>query len=139
AMEALSAARTRTVTPDPARRLVSREEFVAAHWHADARPPGHGFRPGADAYYRHDHGQFTLLVLDTVDEHGGWDGSLDEPQLAWLAAELAAADADRRYVVLASHHPLATLINDIGAVGAPRRILADEVDGLLARHRCVIA
>ena len=57
--------------------------------------------------------------MDTVDEYGGWQGSLDLDQFAWLAGELAAADADRRYVVLASHHPLETLINPTEGTGRP--------------------
>jgi 3',5'-cyclic AMP phosphodiesterase CpdA len=75
-----------------------------------------------------------LLVLDTVNHFGGWEGSLDRPQLEWLDAELASADAQRRYVVLASHHPLERLINPIGE----DRVLTDEVGDLLAEHPCVV-
>ena len=137
ALARLATATSRTVTPDPARRVVTRAEFIAAHHTPSARPPGHGF--GARAYYRHDHGtRVTVLVLDTVDGHGGWQGSLDVEQLDWLAAELAAADAERRYVVLASHHPLVSLVNDRTVRGAGRRVLGPELDTLLARHPSVV-
>jgi metallophosphoesterase (TIGR03767 family) len=136
----------RPVTADPARRTVTRAEFVAAHFGPSARPPGHGFPVEAQqsgiAYYRADHGRITLLTLDTVNEHGGWQGSLDGPQLDWLESELAAADRERRYVVLASHHPLATLINPrlpaVPAGPAPRRVLSSELAELLGRHPSLI-
>jgi 3',5'-cyclic AMP phosphodiesterase CpdA len=100
------------------RETVTRSRFIAAHFGPSACPAGHGFDEAAietgRAYYRYDHGQVSLLALDTVNENGGWQGSLDLEQLAWLEAELAAAESERRYVVLASHHPLATLTNPRG-------------------------
>ena len=79
----------RQVTPDLGRQIISRPEFVAAHFGAAARPPGHGFVPAGattgQAYAAHDHGQVRLITLDTVDEYGGWQGSLDRDQLHWLA------------------------------------------------------
>ncbi len=89
------------------------------------------------AYYRYDRGPVSVLVMDTVDEYGGWQGSLDEAQFAWLRGELDAADAERRYVVLASHHPLETLVNP-SAGDAGRRILGDELEAELARHPSVV-
>ena len=143
ALGALRDTRFRRVTPDRARRIVERAEFVAAHLRDGARPPGHGFTDPQRPFYRFDHRSpsgavVTVLTLDTVDPHGGWQGSLDLPQFEWLAAELADADVQQRYVVLASHHPLATLTNDTVADGAPRRVLGGELEALLARHRCVV-
>ena len=144
ALEAILQAQMRTVTPDAGRRVTSRNEFVAAHFGPRARPIGHGFAaPNAAAakdaralspYYRFDHSQVILLVLDTVDQFGGWEGSLDRPQFEWLAAQLVLADAQRHYVVLASHHPLERLTNANGE----NRVLADEVAELLAAHPCVV-
>jgi len=140
AVAALAGMTMRLVSPDAQRRCVSRSEFVGAHFGPLARPLGHGFDVAGGttgrAYYRHDHGPVTILALDTVNDSGGWQGSLDEPQLAWLETELAAADTERRYVVLASHHPLHTLVNDRSDSG--RRVLSQELSRVLNRHRSVV-
>ena len=139
ALAVLDGAVQRPVTADPARRVVTRADFVAAHHTPQARPPGHGFGTGPQAYYRHDHGaRVTFLVLDTVNGHGGWQGSLDVEQLDWLDAELTAADREQRYVVLASHHPLMTLVNDRVTGGSGRRVLGPELEAVLARHPSVV-
>jgi metallophosphoesterase (TIGR03767 family) len=138
---------TRLVTGDPHRATINRADFIAAHFQPAARPLGHGF--GADAidharaYYRYDHGRVSVLVLDTVNEHGGWHGSLDAGQLEWLDAELTDADRERRYVVLASHHPLHDLINptlpaELASIAAQRRILFDELTAVLQRHPSLV-
>jgi hypothetical protein len=76
-----------------------------------------------------------VLVLDTVNPGGGWEGSLDRTQWAWLCEALERADADRAYVVLVSHHPLATWVN---RAGDPTRVLSDEMAALLDRHPSVV-
>jgi len=76
-------------------------------------------------------------VLDTVNPHGGWQGSLDSTQLSWLDRELT--ESHDRPVVLFSHHPIETLVNDRRPPGADRRILSDELRAFLLDHRCVIA
>jgi metallophosphoesterase (TIGR03767 family) len=142
----------RTVTADSQRRTVTRAEFIAAHFGPAAHPPGHGFSGDgsgpagaatAEAYYRYDHGRTTILTLDTVNEHGGWQGSLDGGQLEWLEDELAGADRERRYVVLASHHPLSTLINpnlplELASDPARRRVEQQELALLLQRHPSLV-
>jgi metallophosphoesterase (TIGR03767 family) len=138
ALAILDDAELRPVTADPDRRIISRAEFVAAHFGPSARPPGHGFGPEHQPYYRFDTEAVTVLVLDTVDQYGGWEGSLDVEQLAWLQAELATADAERRYVVLASHHPLARLVNDRTDHAVGRRVLAEELAAVLVEHPSVV-
>ncbi|MET3804618.1 metallophosphoesterase (TIGR03767 family) [Nakamurella sp. UYEF19] len=130
----------RTITPDALRRTITREEFLDAHFGPRARPAGHGFAAdhGGRAYYRYDHDGVTVLVLDAVNEHGGWQGSLDEPQLVWLESELTDADRERRHVVLASHHTLADLVNDRLAPAAARRVLTAELTEILDGHPCVV-
>jgi metallophosphoesterase (TIGR03767 family) len=138
------------VTPDPARAPVRRAGYVREHFRSSGTPAGHGFsRRNADegtAYYAFDgpapagpgrRAAVRCIVLDTVNEHGGWQGSLDAAQLAWLEAELAAAAG--RPVVLFSHHPLETLVNGNRPPGADRRILAAELRELLLAHPCVVA
>jgi metallophosphoesterase (TIGR03767 family) len=137
----LAAGTRLTVTPDPGRAPVTRASHVHEHFRTSGRPAGHGYtRRNADegtAYYGFDHGVVRCLVLDTVNPHGGWQGSLDATQLGWLAAELAGCAA--RPVLLFSHHPLETLVNDRRPPGADRRVLAAELRALLLAHPCVVA
>lgn len=88
-------------------------------------------------WFARDVGALRLIALDTVNPHGGWQGSIDDEQLAWLRAELEAAR--HRYVVIASHHPSPTLTNDWAPDGAPRRVLGEELVATLLAHRNVIA
>jgi metallophosphoesterase (TIGR03767 family) len=138
ALAVLEQAVVQEVTPDARRRIITRDEFVAAHFGDSAQPSGHGFTAERRAYYRYDHGAVTMLVLDTVNEYGGYDGSLDLEQLEWLDAELTAADTDRRYVVLASHHPVSTLVNDRVNGSAGRRVLGDELAAMLSGHPSLV-
>jgi predicted HD phosphohydrolase len=128
------------VAADPGRRLVSRAEHLQAHLDSPGRPAGHGYqaenRAAEICYYAFDCGErIRVIVLDTVNPHGGWQGSLDPAQLSWLQFQLAAA-ADR-LVVLFSHHPLETMVNDRAPVGH-RRVLADELREILLAHPCVV-
>ncbi len=130
-----------TVTPDPGRATVTRADHIRQHFRSTGTPAGHGYtqRNLADgtAYYAFDHGVIRCVVLDTVNEHGGWQGSIDETQLGWLEAELVASAA--RPIVLFSHHPLETLVNDTRPPGAGRRVLAGELRERLLAHPCVVA
>ncbi len=129
------------VTPDPGRSTVTRDDHVREHFRTSGQPVGHGYceRNVADgtAYYAFDHGPIRCIVLDTVNHHGGWQGSIDASQLTWLEAELAASSA--RPVILFSHHPLETLTNDTRPPGADRRVLAAELREVLLGHPCVVA
>jgi metallophosphoesterase (TIGR03767 family) len=129
------------VTPDPGRVMVTRADHIREHFRSAGEPHGHGYseRNVADgtAYYAFDHGVMRCIVLDTVNHHGGWQGSIDTAQLSWLEAELTAAAAGP--VVLFSHHPLETLINDTRPPGADPRVLADELREVLLAHPCVVA
>jgi metallophosphoesterase (TIGR03767 family) len=129
-----------TVTPDPERRLVSKTQHLSAHLDSEGRPAGHGYLHenlvAEICYYAYDIGdRVRVIVLDTVNPHGGWQGSLDPAQLTWLQFQLAAA-ADR-LVVLFSHHPLETMVNDRAPAGH-RRVLGDAVRALLVEHPCVV-
>jgi metallophosphoesterase (TIGR03767 family) len=130
-----------TVTPDPGRVPVARSDHICEHFRSAGKPAGHGYseRNLADgtAYYTFDHGPLRCVMLDTVNHHGGWQGSIDATQLSWLEAELTASAA--RPVVLFSHHPLETLSNDTRPPGADRRVLADELRAVLLGHPCVVA
>jgi metallophosphoesterase (TIGR03767 family) len=141
ALLALQAGRQLQVTPDPGRAPVRRADYVREHFATAGTPAGHGFtRRNADqgtAYYAFDAGAVRCVTLDTVNPHGGWQGSLDAAQLAWLQGELAAAAG--RPVVLFSHHPLETLVNDRRPPGAGRRVLAAEFREVLLAFPNVVA
>lgn len=113
------------VTASPHRALLDRGGF--------ARAVG---RP--HTYFVADVGPHVRLVaLDTVNPHGGWEGSLDRTQLDWLRAQLDAAGD--RWIVIASHHPSWCLTNRWGGPDAEPRVGADEVLGLLLPHPRVVA
>jgi metallophosphoesterase (TIGR03767 family) len=153
----------RTVPADPRRRPVSRADHIAAHFETRGRPVGHGFTEANlaanTAYYTFTAAAaapgvppVTGIVLDTVNPHGGWQGSLDEPQLAWLEGVLRAGstrwldengsvvtrDGPDSLFLLFSHHPLETLVNDQAPPDAPGRVLGSRVRDLLLRYPNVI-
>jgi metallophosphoesterase (TIGR03767 family) len=137
----------RSVTADPARRILTRAEIVQEHFTTTSTPHGHGFternRADGTAYYTFDQGPVRFVVLDTVNPNGEADGSLDATQFAWLGAELAAAGD--RIVVVAGHHPISSMVNPlVGTGGDPGndsgpRVLGDEVKALLLAHPQVVA
>jgi hypothetical protein len=85
-------------------------------------------------YYATNVGKMKLIVIDSVNEFGGWQGSLDVPQFEWLENEIKNSD---RYVVLASHHPLNSMFNDYAPTG--RRVCEDEITEMLLKYPQVIA
>jgi metallophosphoesterase (TIGR03767 family) len=120
------------VAPDPERRSVGRREFVEAHIGAPGLPAGHGFdRHNVDlgtAYCAYDVDgpvPVRVVVLDTTNMDGYYQGSIGARQLRWLedrlaevhsrhldgAGRLVTTGARDRLVVLASHHGLETMSN----------------------------
>lgn len=138
----------RAVTPDAQRRLISRTDFVAQHFTTSGAPAGHGLtatnRSDGTAYYVHDVTTRTgrklrLIVLDTVNENGEADGSLDAAQYVWLRTTLAAQPT--RLTVIVSHHTGDTMDNPLVAAGgdATPRVLGQAViDTLLASKQVVL-
>ncbi|MFI8294098.1 TIGR03767 family metallophosphoesterase [Streptomyces sp. NPDC085614] len=158
ALESAVAGPLRTVTPDPDRRLLSRKQTVSEHFVTSGRPLGHGFtvanREDGTAYYAFDHGIIRCIVLDTVNDNGGADGSLDADQYQWLRGELRRGsrryltpegavithDVVNRLFLIFSHHTLTTMGNttDPWNWWSPRRD-GDDVRALLLQHPNVIA
>jgi metallophosphoesterase (TIGR03767 family) len=125
------------VTPDVKRRAVERGEFAQMHLNSVGQPRGHGFSEdnvkNKTMYYSMDIGGVLLIVLDTVNQYGGWQGSLDVEQFEWLEIQIANS---RKPVVIASHHPLVTMFNDYAPQG--RRVCKEELSALLIRYPQVI-
>lgn len=113
---------SRRIPADPRRSFVRPGDF--------ARAAGRSRN-----YWTQDVGGLRVICLDTVNPAGGWQGSLDEDQFAWLQNQLS--DSDGRPVVIASHHPSPTMTNDYAPDGR-RRVLGDEVVTLLLEHPQVI-
>ena len=127
--EAFMAGPPRAITADPARQVITRREFVEAHFRPGSRPFGHGFseqnRLDGTAYYVHDTPAARLVALDTNCLAGGADGCLDRDQARWLEDRLAEVHScyrgpdgravrtghDDRLVILFSHHGIDTLTN----------------------------
>lgn len=126
------------VTADLARRAVQRGEFAAMHLASPGLPKGHGFSASnveeKSMYYSTFIGGVKLIVIDSVNHFGGWQGSLDEAQFEWLEQEVSTAD---RPVVLASHHPLSKMFNSYAPYG--RRVCVEEIEEMLLKYPRVIA
>ena len=127
-----------TVSEDLQRRAVERGEYVMKHLAAPGLPKGHGFssKNVADKtmYYSTVIGEIKLIVMDSVNHFGGWQGSLDEEQFRWLENEIKNST---QLVVLASHHPLITMFNDYSPT--VRRICRAELSEMLLKYPQVIA
>lgn len=155
AVEHLLAGGYRVVTADPDRRFLDKSETLREHFTTTGLPVGHGYTEQNlaenTAYYAFDAGPVRCVVLDTVNPHGGADGSLDEKQLTWLEGELLAttaryldehgkvvrgAGADRLVVVF-SHHTVETMGNWFGVPGE-HRVLGPAVRDLLLRFPNVV-
>jgi 3',5'-cyclic AMP phosphodiesterase CpdA len=127
----------RSVSPDP-----ERQPWRPWAWPGPARGP-----------FAFDLGPLRCVALDTVNRDGGWQGSLDRDQLAWLEAELLAGHAraldpagrwvavggEPRPFALCTHHPLESLVNPYRKdPGATPRVLGEELLALLARFPNVL-
>jgi metallophosphoesterase (TIGR03767 family) len=125
------------ITSDTRRAFNNASEFAQQH----LKTGGHGFTDWNvetdRAYWSKELESVALVSLDTVNPWGGWQGSLDEEQLLWLDQKLN--EFKNKYVLILSHHPSLTLINDYAPAGKPRRVLRDELFEVLDRHKNVIA
>lgn len=155
AAERLLAGDFRTVSRDEDRRLLNRAGMVQEHFQTSGVPVGHGFThenvAENTAYYGFDAGPVRCLVLDSVNPHGGPDGSLDEKQFLWLESELFAVATQylsendelvrgagvNRLVVVFSHHTAETMGNWLGEPGE-HRVLGKSVRDLLLRFPNVV-
>lgn len=146
---------SRPVPGVPGRTFLTAADFVAAHLggqtHQTDRaagagaPAGHGFTPAnlaeGTAYYAHDPVPgLRLVVLNTDNPHGHWDGSMDRAQRDWLAGQLAADGPDDPLIVLVSHHASSSLRNGYGVCPdhPGERVYAEELLRLALGCRNVV-
>jgi metallophosphoesterase (TIGR03767 family) len=125
------------VSADVERRALERGQFATLHLESPGAPIGHGFNSNnvrdKTMYYSTEVGKVKLIVIDSVNQFGGWQGSLDETQFAWLESEIAKST---KPVVLTSHHPLILMFNDYAPIG--RRICREEIREMLLKYPQVI-
>jgi metallophosphoesterase (TIGR03767 family) len=131
---AVEEANPAVVPPDPRRCFLAKDEelgggapapcasggWIQQHFKTTGTPVGHGFadRPpeaalNNDGYYSFQpRPGIRFVVLDTVtDECGALvcsEGSVDDTQFRWLAAEIESAREAGEYVMVFSHHTLRT-------------------------------
>ncbi|MEI6404916.1 MAG: TIGR03767 family metallophosphoesterase [Actinomycetes bacterium] len=128
------------VTPDPARRLTEPGKFAELHLTSTSLPAGHGFTAEniakKTAYFSYEVGELVVLAMDSVNHFGGFEGAIDETQMQWIIETLNKYSD--RLVVVASHHPSRTIINDYKPEGESRRILGDEILEEFMKHPNVV-
>ena len=132
----------RDQTPDSQRRFNKPSDWAQLHLTCfDQGHDGHGLTQenaerGTKYWYR-DLEEFRLISLDTVNIHGGWQGSIDETQFQWLKDLLNETNSKR--VIIFSHHPLHCLFNDYAPAGAQRQVAREELEEELLQHEQIIA
>jgi metallophosphoesterase (TIGR03767 family) len=163
APESLLSGPARAVHSDPSRRSVGRRDFVAAHLQASGTPTGHGFNnwnvTSETAYGIYDIDgpvPVRVILLDTTNLDGDFQGSIGARQFSWLEERLTEVHAQYfdtdgrvgmtaatdRMVVLASHHGLDTMVNQRqDAAGLEQdhpRTTAGALEALLHRFGNVV-
>lgn len=140
------------VTADQRRRCLTQSEIIKEHFKTVGAPSGHGYTQRnldeGNAYYTFDQGVVHCIALDTVNQNGYADGSLDSTQFAWLQQDLianssryldqngnwVAGGGSDKLIVLFSHHTIDTLTNTIG----PGRVTGTQITDLLLRFPNVV-
>ncbi|MCI2974594.1 MAG: hypothetical protein MP439_00730 [Ferrimicrobium sp.] len=144
---------TRSVAPDMARHFVDRRALANAIRRAGGTPKGHGLGDEDRLYYVTELNEEVVLIgLDTAFHWGGAEGAIDVGQANWLLevlkrysrryldddGSMATGPGDDRIIVVAAHHPLATLTNRRAGI-RPDYYLGDWVLATLLRFPNVVA
>ena len=161
--EVLLGGPAREVVPGPGRTSVGRQQFVEAHLRAGGIPRGHGFDrrnvEDGTAYGVFDVEAavpLRVVVLDTANMDGYYEGSIGARQSRWLEEKLSEVHShhfDRsgrrvttgaadRLVLLASHHGLDAMVNQrqdpAGFEQDHPRVTAGELEAMLHRFPNVV-
>lgn len=125
------------VPPDPLRRYVDKRQIKAIYGETD-QDNDHGFEfvdpdedndsNGSASYYAWNPAGlggttgFRFISIDTTSEGGqtaegvgagSSSGNIDDPQFQWLKAELDAAQAADKLIVIFGHHPVRSMNTEI--------------------------
>ena len=129
------------VEPNPQRRYLSTAETIAVHFDTLTDPPGHGFvnaQSEQSWYSVSPVDGLRLIVLDTARPRSvapmlpHHNGTLSAEQFEFLAAELQRAEEADEWIIVASHHPSADLVQS-GTETTPLQLRA-----LLSSHPNVV-
>ena len=140
---ALALTSATVVSKDAQRKVLTRKQVVDEHFRTAGTPNGHGFtdenKTKGTAYYTFDKGNVRCIVLDSVNPNGYAEGSIDKKQFEWLKQVLATSTD--RYVMIFSHHTIATMTNVFYATGLDLqpRVLGPAIKTLLLQHPNVVA
>lgn len=137
----------RSVPANPERRLFEQREFMAEHFTTQPAPGpvGHGFTQhnldSGETWWSAELSPFVrALGLDTCNAVAGPDGAVPDAQFQWLRAELERATAEKKLVLVLSHHNSLTLENGAVRPGQDEVLHhAEEVVDLLLQHPVAIA
>ncbi len=138
----------RSVTPDPARRLFDRMQFMSEHLNTRPNPGpiGHGFTPRnietSQTWWSADLGPYVRAFgLDTCNHVAGPDGAVPDDQFTWLRGQLEQATRDRKLAIILSHHNSLTLENSATPVIGPSQTLhhAEEFIAMLLEFPVCVA
>ncbi|MDA3022651.1 MAG: TIGR03767 family metallophosphoesterase [Actinomycetota bacterium] len=138
----------RRVTPDPARRLLQRTEFMEQHLDTPVNPGpvGHGFTQAnvdsGETWWALDLNPFIRVFgLDTCNLVSGADGAVSKTQFDWLQGQLAKCQSEGKLAMVLSHHNSTTLENPAEPVfgaGGPL-IHAEKFVAMLQQYPACIA
>lgn len=150
AMDALGTAFGRpgfkSVTANPQRYLFEQRDFMAEHFETEKTPGpiGHGFTQhnldtGETWWQRDLTPSIRAFGLDTCNQVAGPDGAVPDVQYRWLEAELKKATAERKLVLIFSHHNSLTLENRAQRPGDTAVLYgAEEFVAMLLKYPVVI-
>ncbi len=136
----------KAVTPNPDRHLFEQVDFMAQHFETQPAPGpvGHGFTQHnldtGETWWANDlTPNIRAFGLDTCNQVAGPDGAVPDVQFRWLKAQLEQAQADKKLVLIFSHHNSLTLENRAQRPGDTEVLHgAEEFVDLLLQYPVVV-
>lgn len=137
----------RTVTPDPARKLLERTDFMKAHLDSPAvpGPVGHGWtsanvESGETWWSAQLTPYLRAFGLDTCNQVAGADGAVPMDQADWLRDQLQRCQDEGVLAIVCSHHNSLTLENQAAPVTGDQPLINGEqfISLLLEFPACVV-
>jgi metallophosphoesterase (TIGR03767 family) len=136
----------RSVSADPARYLFEQRQFMVEHFRTASTPGpiGHGFTQhnleSGQTYWTADLSpNVRAFGLDTCNQVAGPDGAVPDDQFQWLRTQLAAAQEQKKLVLIFTHHNSLTLENRASRPGADQKLHgAEEFIDLLLQFPVVV-